>query len=419
MKIVLVQPKSFHTWEALNCGYLASILKANGFSDVTFYSGFFDDDRTILEGCRGADLVGFSCTSPQFRHGLDLARNVRKQNPGVRIVFGGFHASAVPDDVLENDCIDQVVTGEGEFAFLAIANGNHEPKVRVENTKQLDEIPFPDRQVIKQERNLARAEKLHGQRVAGMFSTRGCPFTCVFCASHIVWGRRHRWRSPENIVDEFEQTVQDTRADYITFADDEMGINKKQLIEMCELMVRRGNKVPWGCNVVASTLSDDVLKAMWAAGCKDLWIGVESGSPEIMKQVQKPITVDIVKSAFKRAKEIGFNRRAYFLLGMPNEGWQDIQATERLVEDIQPDVVGFTILAPYPGTKFYDPVKHKDMDWSGVDEYQNRTTVTRELSNEDLRHEQARLVEKFQKMIAFRQKNVPQEPELLPGRSGF
>jgi radical SAM superfamily enzyme YgiQ (UPF0313 family) len=218
-----------------------------------------------------------------------------------------------------------------------------------------------------------------------------------------------RFRSPENIVEEFEQIVTDLKVDFVTFVDDEVGINKAQLIRFCELKIKRGIQTPWGCNVVASTLTDEMLKVMKAANCTELWIGVESGSPRIMKQIGKPITVETVKNVFKKTKDIGFVRRAYFLLGMPDEDYKDIKKTEDLVEEIKPDIVGFCILAPYPGTSFYDPELHKDVDWSTVDEYKNDITSTKYLSNEELQREQKRLVTKYQKVITYRQKNDTDE----------
>lgn len=93
------------------------------------------------------------------------------------------------------------------------------------------------------------------------------------------------------------------------------------------------------------------------------------------------------------------------LLGMPNESLADIKLSEKIVDEVRPDAVGFTILAPYPGTSYYDPVKHKGVDWSEVDEYDNRITNTAFLTNEDLHREQSRLVAKYRKNIVYRQKS--------------
>ncbi len=138
-------------------------------------------------------------------------------------------------------------------------------------------------------------------------------------------------------------------------------------------------------------------------------MGVESGSPQILKDMNKGITVEKAVWAFRVTKEMGFFRRAYVLLGMPNESYEDIKLTENLIDKIQPDAVGFTILAPYPGTSFYDPALHKDVDWSAVDEYKNLLTKTKYLSNLDLQREQERLANKYKEIIVPRLKYLTED----------
>lgn len=402
MKIVLIQPKSFHAWEALNIGYLTSYLRFHGFNNITFYSRFFDSDEMIVKGCKDADIIGFSCTSPQMKHALHLARTIK--NSKNYIVFGGVHPSALPEDSLKNGWVDAVVVGEGEGAFLDIVEGNREPIVRHPYIKNLDDLPFPDRGLIKQERNIRQAHQDNGIRIASIFASRGCPFKCTFCASHAVWSRKVRYRSADNILDEFEQVVKDLKIGFIKFSDDTFTIKKDLVIEFCEKKIKRKINTPWGCNIRADGVDKELLKLMKRAGCKELWIGIESGSPKILRDMKKGIELDTVRCVFKEAAELGFLRRAYMLLGMPKEGPDDIKFSEEIVDEIKPDEVGFTILAPYPGTSYYDPDLHKEVDWSLVDEYENRITRTMFFSNEDLHREQERLVSKYQKNIAFRQK---------------
>lgn len=400
MKIAFVQPRSFHTWEALNIGYLAAYLRAHGYQDISFYSGFFESDEEIIEGCKRADIVGFSCTSPQMKHALSLAARIK--GPHNYIVFGGVHPSALPEGVLKNPWVDAVVVGEGEQAFLDIVQGDRERMVRRPLFQSLDDIPFPDRKTIKQERNIQEAYRDNGKRIAAIFSSRGCPFRCVFCISHVVWTRRVRFRSAGNILDEFEKVVKDWNIDFIKFSDDTFTLKKKLVMEFCEGKLRRGIKTEWGCNIRVDSTDEEMLSMMYRAGCREVWAGVESGSPRILEDMQKKITPDQVRRVFKLAREIGLFRRAYLLLGMPNESYEDIRLTEELIDEIEPDMVGFTILAPFPGTVFYDDKVHADVDWSVVDEYQNDMTCTAYLSNADLRREQERLTEKYRDRLVFR-----------------
>ncbi len=400
MKIVFVQPRSFHTWEALGIGYLASRLRAEGYADLAFFSGFFDSDEEIIQGCRDADVVGFSCTSPQMRHALHLAAQIKR--PHNYIVFGGVHPSALPEETLKHACVDAVVLGEGEEAFLGIVRGNRDRLVKCRYVEDLDALPFPDRQLIRQERNIQQAYRDNGERIASILAGRGCPFGCVFCASHQVWSRRARFRSPECILDEFETVVKGLGIDFVKFSDDTFAIRQELVTRFCEEKLKRGLSTPWGCNIRVDTVGEETLRLMRRAGCREVWIGVESGSPRILEDMKKGITVEQIRRTFGVTKEIGLLRRAYILLGMPNESPRDIVLTESLIDAIQPDSVGFTILAPYPGTVVYNPDVHADVDWSLVDEYENGLTSTRYFSNEDLHQEQRRLVAKYRDSVVFR-----------------
>jgi len=411
MKIVFIQPKSFHCWEALNIGYLISAIKNEINADISFFSGFFDRDELIIEGCRRADIVGVSATSPQMKHGLFLCAEIKKHSPKCLIIFGGIHPSALPQDTLENEIVDVVVTGEGERAIIEVIN-NRETLLRSKKiinygyVENLDDISFPDRELIKQGRNIQQAYRDNGIRIASIFASRGCPFQCRFCASGAVWGKRVRYRSVDNIFEEFEKVAKDLRIDFVKFSDDTFTYKKDLVREFCEKKIRHGNRTNWGCNVRADGISEDILRLMKESGCSEIWVGVESGSQQILNDMQKGITIERIKRIFKLTKNLGFFRRAYMLLGMPNESLEDIKLSEKLVDDIEPDAVGFTILAPFPGSSFYDSKTHKNVDWSWVDEYENKITRTKYLTNEELHHEQSRLVKKYQNKAVFRQREV-------------
>ena len=126
-KVVLVQPYYENIWEPIGLGFIAGYLKENFVGDIEIvcYQGNFDTDETIVEGSLDADVVGFSCTSPAWPHALRLAEEMKKKNPEIRTVFGGFHPSALPQECAAHPYVDQVVIGEGEEVFLEIVNGGN------------------------------------------------------------------------------------------------------------------------------------------------------------------------------------------------------------------------------------------------------------------------------------------------------
>jgi radical SAM superfamily enzyme YgiQ (UPF0313 family) len=414
MKIVFIQPnvgfKRGHTWEALGVGYIISYLKSYFSADLelSFYSAFYDSDEDIIRNSRDADIIAFSCTSPQYRHGLALAKLIK--NKTNVIVFGGVHPSALPEDVLREPCVDIVIKGEGERSFLSLVNEmskNQKPRKKIECSdyiKDINSIPFPDRFTIKNERNIQQAYADNNKRIASVLSSRGCPFRCSFCCSPVVWQRKTRFRSPDNILDEIEDLRRKLNIHFLKFADDTFTVDKKRVLEFCQKKSDRGIRLPFGANAHINTINEELLKALSDCGCQELWYGVESGSPKILRRMHKNTRIDDIKKVFKLTKDFGIKTRAYFLIGTPGETLGDIRMTEHLCDEIEPDIVGFTLLAPYPANEYFDYTTMKDWDWSTFDEYSNDWVSTETLSNAQLKSEQKRLVDKYQKRITFKQK---------------
>jgi radical SAM superfamily enzyme YgiQ (UPF0313 family) len=414
MKIVLVQPNvgfQGHTWEALGIGYIIAYLRKHfdGELDIEFYSGFYDSDDAIIQAASSADIIGFGCTSPQYRHALDLARRIKTGDN--LIVFGGIHPSALPELVLKEECVDTVVIGEGEKAMLQlvedVAKGVdiRQQRYLADYIKDLDELPFPDRVTIKNERNISQAVKDEGLRITSVLSSRGCPFRCGFCCSHILWERRLRFRTPSNILDEVAGLVRDWDIQFLKFADDTFTLNKQMVIEFCKLKIARGIKVPYGANAHVNTVDEEMLRYLAESGCQELWYGVESGSPRILREMHKSTDVSRIKKTFNLTKSHGIKTRAYFLLGMPGETIEDIAMTEELCDELRPDIVGFTLLAPFPSNEYFDYKTMADWDWSTFDEYNNDWVHTATITNRELKEIQRRLVAKYQKVAAFRQRS--------------
>jgi len=211
------------------------------------------------------------------------------------------------------------------------------------------------------------------------------------------------------VMEEIQQLVKDWGIQFLKFSDDTFTHSRKWTIDFCRLKVEMGVDLPYGCNAHVNTVDEEVLKQLVDSNCKELWYGVESGSPDILKDMHKSTSVEKIKRVFRLTKDYGIKTRAYFLLGMPNETIEDIGLTEKLCDDIEPDVVGFSLLSPFPCNEFYDHEIMKDWDWSSFDEYNNNWVHTKTLTNQQLKDEQKRLVEKYQQKITFRQKQENKE----------
>ena len=406
MKVVLIQTRTPQnsSWEALNIGYLKAYASQffNG-AEWKFYSGYFDSDEEIVKGCEGADYVGFSCTTPQIIHAKQLIKQIR-HNGHPQFIIGGVHASAQPRHL--ETCADYVVQGEGEMALVAILQGKTKDGiVRMPYISNLDSLPFPDRKFIKQERNIAVTEKNDKERIAAIFSTRGCPWNCQFCSSKEVWGKSVRMHSPQRVVDEMEDLVKNWRIQFIKFSDDTFTVNEDRVARICELITNRGLDVPWGCNIRANT-SDHILKKMKEANCREVWVGAESGSPHVLREMKKGITVPMIEHVFEETKRLELFRRVYFMVGWPTETEDDIKLTRELAQKIDADQYGFSMLCPFPNNIIFQPWMLDGLDWSIADEYIHPWGKTEYIEHDRLVEIQKDLISEFQDRMCWRQKDA-------------
>ena len=414
-KVILVQPYYENIWEPIGLGFIAGYLKKHyeGELDLQCFQGNFDTDEVIVEACTGADVVGFSCTSPAWPHALRLAGAIKEVSPSTRTVFGGWHPSALPQESAAHPFVDQVVIGEGEEVFLDVVNGNTDPIVQGTKPSMLD-LPWPDRQIIKNYRTVDLCETMNGKRTASFQCNRVCPVACAFCAERVITGTRNRRDNPIrsrpvlDMCDEIEHVIEELDLNYFKFVDATFDITADFVIEFCKEKIKRGITTEWECLIHATFANEEMFKWLKLAQCHQVNIGVETGSPRILRDIKKGLTIKSVKNVFAWAKKHGVERRGFFLFGMPNETRADLLLTEELIDEIDPDVVGFTILCPYPGTDLYKPELHQNVDWEKADEYSNDFWCTEHFTNIELKAQQAYFKTKYDLLLCERQEDSSQ-----------
>lgn len=410
MKVTLIHGRYFNSWEALGLAYIGAYLGAHlPGVELNFFQGCFDSDDEILAGSVDSDIVAFSCTTPNFATSRRLAGALKRANPDVWTVVGGYHASADPRPTPEFDC---VVVGEGEAAMLEIASGRRERLVHG-RPMSFDELPWPDRQLILNERNIGVAYKDNGIRITSFQSHRACPFQCKYCLdgfNKVLYpGMRKapmRYRDPADIVAELDHATRVWRLDLVKFTDPTWNTDIRWVREFCAEKVRRRVDVPFYPNIHATLTSPEMMHEMRRAGCSQIAVGVESGSPKILKQIGKGTTVSSIRNCVRWAKDAGMLVRAYFILGMPEETVEDLALTERFAEELDVDEYGFTILCPYPGTQMYNPAVHEPLLDQMQDEYSNDFWATNTVSNAELKQWQQRLTTKFADRLTWHNRAI-------------
>ena len=404
MKILLIQPNydAHVIHPPLGLGYLASFLR-NKKHEVSIFDGTLKNASiqnfvTAVEKF-GPDLVGISVLTRGYKQAKEIIGALKSRFKNLQIVIGGAQLSAAPEEVMKDLKADFGVVGEGEITLwelveetsgrdkddkkdrgLTKINGlvfrDDKGRIRINQPRQLiddlDSLPFPawDLMPPKKYRIAPVLEPAKAFPVAPIITSRGCPYNCSFCASRIIWGRRIRFRSPENVLKEIEILKSEFGVKEIHFADDNFTMDIKRAEKICDLMVKKKIGLPWQCpnGVRIDRLTLLLLKKMKKAGCYALGLGIESGNQAILKKVNKNLDLRIVPRVLDNLKKTGIESYGFFILGLPGETRKTIEETINFALKHPFDRAWFNIFTPYPGSPaFRDWLgkrKLKDIDWS-------------------------------------------------------
>lgn len=389
MRIALIAPKwnkKANDYPPLGLAYLAAVLEQAGHECAIFDLSLAPNSSPEADAASivafDPQLVGITAMTSVYQSALETA-TILKARLGRPIVIGGPHATMFPDRLLtESPVLDYVVRGEGEMTLLELVEvleGKRDLssvtgltyRVRGEVVSNpdrelladLDSLPFPSRQHFDLNRYGLRTPE--GQPMVTILSSRGCPYNCSYCFKGIV-GRTYRHRSPQNIVSEIKQVVDQTGIRSFYFIDDLFTADTKRLQELMELMVAEKLNVHWQCLGRVDRINPELLRSMHAAGCRRIHFGVESGNPDILKQISKGIKLDQVRQAVRWAKDAGIQVKGYFMLGLPGDTEATMQQTIDLAVELDLEEAMFSLTTPFPGTRLWDELvkRHPETEYN-------------------------------------------------------
>jgi len=317
---------------------------------------------------RDPDVIGITAMTFTLIDVVKTAELAKKINPQIKVILGGPHVIIFPNETIKNKNIDFLVLGEGEGAIKPllenISNSDELKKVRglvfkdgqnIVNTgradliERLDDLPFPARSLAPYRKYFS---VLSPRRpVTTMFTSRGCPFQCLFCDRPQL-GKIFRARSAESVVDEMEECVK-MGIQEIFIYDDTFGVDRQRVLDICNGINMRGLSIAWDIRTRVNTVDREVLEALKSANCQRIHYGVEAGTQKILNILKKGITLKQVEDAFRITKEIGIQTAAYFMIGSPTETREDILQTIKFMKKINPDYAHITITTPFPATNLY------------------------------------------------------------------
>lgn len=316
-------------------------------------------------------VVGLSVVTATANASHKIARLVKSVLPDCVVVFGGVHPEAMPVEVLCNQAVDIVVRGDGEETFIDILEGKQLSEVKgityrekervVHNLPRpiemnLDKYPFPAYHLVPMDKYYPAIGAYKRLPAINMVMTRGCPGKCNFCNSAKT---TLRTRSAEHVVAEIKHLKNTYGIREIQFYDDTFTVMKKNVFRFCELMVQEKLDVTWAAFVRSDCFSEEMAKAMKAAGCHQVLIGVESGDDEILKNIGKTIHRERTKQSIALARQVGIDSRAAFIFGNQGETLSSMRKTLDFSLELDPDIALYNICTPYPGTQLFQWAREK------------------------------------------------------------
>lgn len=359
----------------LGLAYIASTLEKHG-HEVRIVEGMaeiitLEEIGTIAESF---DIVGITSVTFLALLSHRLAQAVKERNKTIPVVMGGPHASVATEEVLRDENIDYVVVGEGENPFLELVEAL-EAKRCTESIKgiayrkdskviltapgsvmsDLDDIPLPARHLLPM--HLYRSSEVRARRhpALHMMSTRGCPYNCTFCSNRVMHRCKLRLHSAERVVEEMSILVKDFGAREIHFWDDCFVFNEERVHRICSLLRKEKLNIPWDCEATVGRVNPDLLKAMRSAGCFGVSYGIETGSDDRLKELNKGwLTRDGIRQAVAWTRKAGLRTRGYFMFGFVGETLEEMEETIRFAKELDLDFATFSLLVPLPGTEDYE-----------------------------------------------------------------
>ena len=311
------------------------------------------------------DIVGVSIWTTFAASAFHIAKLCKEIKPSCSVIMGGPHASVKAEEVLKlSPDVDYVVRGEGEITVYELAqhiennrndlsailglsyrfDGEIRHNAHRENTRDLDAFPSPARSLLMNE------SKYTSEDMGLIMTSRGCPFGCTYCSTDT---RRVSYRSIDNVLKEIRLVKERYGTSQFSFKDDSFTVNKKRVEDFCDRLIRDKFNIHWECNTRVNLVTEDLLLKMKKAGCNGIKVGIESGSERVLKEMNKGITHDHVRSAAKLFRKFGIHWTGYFMMGVPGETVEDVYKTLDFMYEVKPDFASIGVYEPFPGTPMF------------------------------------------------------------------
>jgi len=339
----------------LGLASIAALCREKGFSVKIVDATWHPSVRWVVDEINGLQprVIGIYCSTLM----LPAVKAICEELKGAHIVVGGPHPTICPQDFAGQENLT-VVQGEGEWAMVNILSGL-KGNTLIPND-EIAYLPAPALDLLDMDKYIERwhyMEAVGTLRGTNLIGSRGCPYKCTYCQPTLqrVFGKRVRKRRPEQIAGEMADLHDRYNLNAFFFHDDTFTAYPKWLTQFLTEVSDLPWQFLWGCNSRVDTVTPQMLKDMYAAGCRMIHFGIESGSQRILDDVyDKRIKLEQVHAAVQWAKETGILASGFFMLGAPGETKQEMEATVDLACSLPLSEASFSLVVPLPGTRLWD-----------------------------------------------------------------
>lgn len=362
---------------------VAAVCEQLGFDvdhlDLTGVSNYEDTASLYARESR-SEIMALTATTPQMPAAYRLAKCLRQERPGLRLILGGPHATLTVAAVKQEkktgiagrahraleqlqQSFDVLVAGDGELAIYlaidaergAVIDGDDPKFPWFLSSQSVTDLPWPARHLVDVS---SYHYAIDGARALSLIGQLGCPMGCTFCAGRdTAFLRRIRLRPAENVIAEICHMYDQYGVTGFMFLDDELNVNKAMLPLMRGLKEAADYRgVEWKLRgfLKAELFTDEQAAAMYAAGFRQLLIGFESGDDRILENIQKNATREDNTRAIAIAHKHGLKVKALMSIGHAGESEASVMATRDWLLEVKPSDFDVTVIQPYPGSPYYD-----------------------------------------------------------------
>lgn len=406
-------------WPPITLGVLAAISQKRG--PIRLIDGNVENMtiKTLLDDIKSfaPDLIVVNTGFPSINNDMRVALKIKNTFPSIKILAFGVYFTLLEVDAVSNyPFLDFVIIGEPEKTFKELVNSLAKGKTNFFNIKGLayidsgkvkinekrplmkniDEIPFPARDFIKN----TKYRLPHNNKPFTLInSARGCPFNCIYCIVKPYYGNRVRRHSVNYIINEIRECKDKYGIQEFLFWEEVFTLDKKFVLELCNEIIKKGLNIKWAATTRVDTINEEVISKMKEAGCYLIGLGIESGDQKILDTAQKGQTIKDIKKAVVVCKKFKIKTMGHFIFGLPGETKKTANKTIKFMCKLGLDFMQAYCAVPYPKTEFGKMAKEKDWinakQWSMYDFGGDSIVSTETISAKDITHFRQKAFRRF------------------------